>query len=338
MLLDPADFDYQLPTELIANKPSRHRDSCRLLMVDRQTQVLSHHHFSDVLEMLGPGDVLVLNQSKVFPARIYGHKSTGGKVELLLLNTVSSYVWRCLFKPSPKPNTKIVFSDKLVGTVTKDKSIEFNLPKRKVLSILNKIGTTPTPPYIKTVADELTVRKQYQTVYAKQIGSAAAPTAGLHFTKSLLSKLEKKGVQIEYVTLHVGLGTFQSLRPENLETKTLHHESYDIEPEVANRLNMAKKQGKRIIAIGTTSVRTMESAVDHSGNLSKLSGSTNIFIYPGVKFKFVDSMITNFHLPKSSLLMLVTAISSSDLIKKAYSEAISHRYRFFSFGDAMWIV
>lgn len=338
MILDPLDFDYQLPPKLIANKPSTRRDSCRLMIINRKNGSITHKKFSDLLDLLTPNDVLVLNQSKVFPARIYGQKTSGGQVELLLLNATDNFTWEVISRPGLKINTQIIFPRNLNGIIIAENKIKFNLPKNKLFKLLNLIGTTPTPPYIKTESPESIIRKQYQTVYAKDIGSAAAPTAGLHFTKSLLLKLKKNGVQIEYLTLHVGLGTFQPLRKENLANHTLHHEFYEISPAVAGRLNLAKKQGKRIISVGTTSVRTLESAINSTGNLTKLSGSTNLFIYPGIKFNFVDSLITNFHLPQSSLLMLVSALATWPLIQKAYLDAISRRYRFFSFGDAMWII
>jgi len=342
MSLDPANYFYNLPQKLIANQPTKIRDRCRLMCLDRKNGKIYHHKFYDLINILNKNDVLVLNQSKVFPARLFGKKETGGEIEVLLLRQIKSDQWLAISKPRPKVGQQIVFRHKLIGKViqsdpaTGQINLQFNFKNAKFFQILDKIGHTPIPPYISSHQTESQIRSEYQTVYAKETGSAAAPTAGLHFTCKLLSNLKKRGVQIEYITLHVGLGTFQNLRPENLESKTLHSEFYEIKPSVARRLNLAKAEGKRIIAVGTTSVRTLESAT----KLNKLKSgknATNIFIYPGIKFKFVDALITNFHLPESSLLMLVSAFSSKELIMKSYQEAINYKYRFFSFGDAMFI-
>lgn len=343
MSLDINHYDYNLPKCLIANQPSKKRDHCRLLCLDKKTNLVTHHYFYDLVKFLGPNDVLVLNQSKVFPARLFGKKDSGGDVEVLLIRQLNLNTWLAISKPRPKVGKKIIFDKNLIGEVVKSNpvtgqiEIEFNYKNENFFQILDQIGHTPLPSYIKSRQKESQLRKEYQTVYATKIGSAAAPTAGLHFTKDLLSKLKKKGVQIEYITLHVGLGTFQNLRPENIESKTLHTEFYEIESSTAKRLNLAKKNGKRIVAVGTTSVRTLESSLNTKNQIQSGTHTTNIFIYPGFKFKFVDSLITNFHLPKSSLLMLVSAFSSKDQIFFAYKEAIKKKYRFFSFGDAMFI-
>ena len=343
MPLNIDDYEYDLPADLIANKPLPKRDNCRLLCLDKKTNLISHKIFKNLIDLLGKNDILVLNQSKVFPARIFGKKDSGGDIELLLIRQLSSTLWLAISKPRPKVGKKINFDQNLVGKIIKSNpttgqiEIKFNQKNEKFFQILDQIGHTPLPSYIHSCQKESQLRTEYQTVYANTIGSAAAPTAGLHFTKSLLSKLKKRGVQIEYITLHVGLGTFQNLRPENIKTKTLHTEFYEIDIDTAKRLNLAKKEKKRIIAVGTTTIRTLESAIKLDGEIKPGVQSTNIFIYPPFKFKFVDSLITNFHLPKSSLLMLVSAFVSKDQIFLAYKEAIENKYRFFSFGDAMFI-
>jgi S-adenosylmethionine:tRNA ribosyltransferase-isomerase len=347
---DISDFSYNLPPNLFADKPTLPRDHCRLLTLNRQNGDIFHHHFYDLADLLGPNDVLVLNQSKVFPARLFGRKETGGRVEFLLLHQRNTTSWLAISSPLPKINTKIYFDHELTGVITRidpnvgQIEIIFNQPSPNIFSILDLIGQTPIPPYIHTTDSEEIIRKNYQTVYAKTIGSAAAPTAGLHFTKNLLKKLKSRGVAIEYLTLHVGLGTFQKLRPINLIEKKLHTEFFEIDPVTSARLIKAKFQGKRIIAVGTTTLRSLESWA-----INPESDSTDIFIFPPYKFNFVDSLITNFHLPESSLLMLVSAFSSfpnssvkfkkfsNSSIGNAYSVAISKDYRFFSFGDAMWI-
>ncbi len=343
MSLNIKDYFYNLPQSLIADQPCDQRDHCRLLTLNKTTGEINHLHFYNILDLLGSGDVLVLNQSKVFPARIFGKKDSGGVIELLLIRQINSDTWLSISKPRPKLGQKLFFPHNLIGEIIKSDpktgqiQIKFNYKNNQIFQILDKIGHTPIPPYIHSSQTEQQIRSEYQTVYAKEIGSAAAPTAGLHFTKKLLSQLKAKGVQIEYVTLHVGLGTFQNLRPENIESKTLHSEFYEIKPSVAKRLNQAKQTGKRIIAVGTTSVRTLESAVDQNHQIIAGKKSTNIFIYPPYQFKFVDALITNFHLPESSLLMLVSAFAGKDKIFKAYKEAVDQKYRFFSFGDAMFI-
>lgn len=348
MSVDQANFKYHLPPHLIATTPSRPRDACRLMCLDRQTGIIKHGYFFNLIDYLTPNDVLVLNQSKVFPARIFGQKSTGGKVELLLLHQVDRFTWTAISKPGLKPGAKLIFPKDLSGQVTSgivstgEINVKFNQERENFFEILNDIGSTPIPPYINSPTSEINLRRDYQTVYARNVGSAAAPTAGLHFTPDLLTKLKNKGVQIEYITLHVGLGTFQPLRPENIRSKKLHLEHFEITANVAARLQKAKTAGKRIIAVGTTSARALETK-------SPSTNTTDIFIYPPYKFKFIDSLITNFHLPESSLLMMVSAFVShpntpyrfkdflSSSIGKAYTEAIKNEYRFFSFGDACWI-
>lgn len=343
MSLKISDYSYQLPESLIANKPSDKRDHCRLLTLSKNTGQINHLHFYDILNLLTPNDVLVLNQSKVFPARLFGKKDSGGDIEVLLIHQINSDTWMAISKPRPTIGRQIIFDHNLIGQVIESNpttgqiQIKFNYKNNQFFQVLDKIGHTPIPPYIKSNQTEHQIRSEYQTVYAKQTGSAAAPTAGLHFTKKLLSQLKTKGIQIEYVTLHVGLGTFQNLRPENIESKTLHSEFYEIKPAVAKRLNQAKQDGKRIIAVGTTSVRTLESATDKNQQIIPGKKSTNIFIYPPYQFKFVDALITNFHLPESSLLMLVSAFAGKENIFSAYQQAIKNKYRFFSFGDAMFI-
>ena len=344
MSLDLKDYSYNLPKNLVANHPTNCRDHCRLLSLNKTTSEINHLNFFDLKEILGPNDVLILNQSKVFPARLFGQKKTGGKFEILLIRQINIDSWLTISKPRLTIGQELIFNYGLKGQVLKsDKisgqiEIKFNQKHQQFFQTLDKIGHTPIPPYISTKESEIEIRKDYQTVYAKDLGSVAAPTAGLHFTKKLLGDLKNRGVQIEYITLHVGLGTFQNLRPENMTTKTLHQEFYEITPNVANRLNLAKQQGKRIIAVGTTSVRTLESAVDSiSKKIKSGQNSTQIFIYPPYQFKFVDCLITNFHLPESSLLMLVSAFAGKKNILKAYQEAIKEKYRFFSFGDAMFI-
>lgn len=344
MSLKLQDYNFILPKELIANKPASPRDHCLLMSIDSKSKKIAHHKFFDLKKILTPNDVLVLNESKVFPARLFGHKKTGGQIELLLLKQLKSDIWEAISKPRPKVNQELLFPKNLIGKVVKSNSltgeieIKFNYKNEKFFQLLDKIAFTPLPPYISSDQKESKIRKEYQTIYAKEIGSAAAPTAGLHFTKKLLSDLKKKGVQIEYLILHVGLGTFQNLRPENLKSKTLHSEFYEINKDTSKRLNLAKKNGKRIIAVGTTTVRTLESATNPK-TLEIKAGkkSTNIFIYTSYKFKFTDALITNFHLPKSSLLMLVSAFAGRQNILNAYQKAIDKKYRFFSFGDATLI-
>ena len=350
-MLNPTDFDYHLPKNQIANQPLNNRDQSRLLFVDRSSQKLSDHHFFEIENYLGKNDVLVLNQTKVFPARIFGQKSTGGHFEILLAHQISQDTLEALSRPRLKSGLLLNFSSLLSAQIIDSNpdtgliTLKFNQFGTEFYQSLNQLGHTPIPPYIKNSQSEKILRQNYQTIYAKNTGSSAAPTAGLHFTKELLKKLSDRGVQIEYVTLHVGLGTFQPLRLENLKSKTLHTESYFIDPDTINRLNNAKNSGKKITAVGTTTTRCLESFA-----INPTATSTQLFIYPPYKFKFVDSLITNFHLPQSSLLMLVYAfcshpntpqkfsIFSDSLIGQAYLYAVQNDYRFFSFGDAMWII
>jgi len=348
------DYDYQLPEELIAQEALKKRDECRLMSVKptpnpsldragrknisiKNNLLIEEKIFKDIADELGENDVLVLNESRVFPARLIGKKESGGRVELLLLKKVGEKEWEAICRPGLKVRKRLDFGE-LKGEVIKksEETVEIKFEyEGDFWKILEKIGKTPIPPYIHN-NKEKEIRKDYQTVYAATYGSAAAPTAGLHFTEELLQKLMKKGVEVEKVNLHVGLGTFKPITEKNLESGKLHAEFLEIRAEVADRLNLAKKQGKRIIAVGTTSVRSLESMSDETGVLRSGTMETSIFIYPPYKFKFVDSLITNFHLPKSSLLMLIAAMMGEDW-KKVYDLAVKNRYRFFSFGDAMWI-
>lgn len=349
-------FNYDLPKGRIADEPLKQRDMSKLLVVNRAKNQLEHKHFYDLIDLLTPNDVLVLNQSKVFPARLLGNKPTLGRVELLLIQQQSADTWICISHPGLAKGTTIHFPEGCLGTViekvgeTGQLKVQFRFPHQTFFEALEAIGHTPIPAYIDVSLSEKELRECYQTVFAKEIGSAAAPTAGLHFTKELLGIIAKKGIQIEYVTLHVGLGTFQSLREEHFFHNELHREYFEVTRDVAKRLTTAKKQGKRIIAVGTTTTRTLETVAAGSEILSAGSGSTTLFVHPPYRFAFVDSMITNFHLPKSSLLLLVSAFVSypntkakfstfnDSIIGKAYREAIEKKYRFYSFGDAMWIV
>lgn len=339
-----SDFDYNLPKELIAQKPIRPRDHSRLLVLDRKTGEIEHYKFYEIEEFLKKGDVLVLNNSKVIPARLLGKKKeTGGKIEVLLLRKISPCIWKTLLGgKGRKEGLEIEFEGKLSGKIIKKLPqgiwhIKFNFKNRKFEKILDKIGEAPVPPYIKIKDQKSKVKNFYQTVYAKYKGSVAAPTAGFHFTERLMNRLKKKGVQFEYVTLHVGYGTFQPVKEEQIEKHKMHSEYFSITKEVVKRLNKAKKEKRRIIAVGTTSCRVLESALKPYNHKVILHGKTNLFIYPGYKFKFTDALITNFHLPKSTLLMLVSAFAGKNLIKKVYKEAIKKKYRFYSFGDAMMI-
>lgn len=348
------NFDYELPQELIAHSPTEPRDHSKLLVFDKQRGKISHYHFYNLVDLLTLNDVLVFNDTKVFPARLYGQKENSTKVEVLLIRQLNSNTFSAIGKPNLKPPQTIIFSDSLSGKINSKHEdgtfdIEFNQSSQILIQEIDNLGNTPLPPYISSPLTENQARSRYQTVYAKQNGSAAAPTAGLHFTEDLLTKLKQKGVQIEFVTLHVGLGTFQNLRPEQLEIKELHEEHYTLTKTTADSLNQAKKEGKNIIAVGTTTTRVLESATDNHGQLIPQVSTTKIFIQPSYKFKFVDNLITNFHLPKSSLLMLISAFTSSPNTKskfhnflkspigKAYQEAITNSYHFFSFGDSMYI-
>ncbi|MCR4927834.1 MAG: tRNA preQ1(34) S-adenosylmethionine ribosyltransferase-isomerase QueA [Lachnospiraceae bacterium] len=336
-----SDYDYDLPKELIAQDPLEDRSSSRLLVLNKNTGEFSHHCFKDIKEYLRPGDCLVINDTKVIPARLYGRKEeTGAAIEVLLLKRLTGDEWECLVRPGKKlrPGTRVEFGDgKLKGTITGmleegNRKIAFEYDGI-FEEILDELGQMPLPPYI---THELKDKNRYQTVYAKYEGSAAAPTAGLHFTKELLEEIKAMGVEIATVTLHVGLGTFRPVKVDRIEDHHMHSEYYVVEPEQAEKINRAKREGHRIISVGTTSCRTLESAAK-DGFVAAGSGNTEIFIYPGYEFKIIDCLITNFHLPQSTLLMLVSALAGRDNIMAAYKEAVKEKYRFFSFGDAMFI-
>ena len=340
--MDVKDFDYYLPEELIAQDPLEDRSSSRLMVLDKKTGEIQHKIFKDILDYLKPGDCLVLNNTKVIPARLFGVKEgTQAKIEILLLKRKENDIWETLVKPGKKakPGTKIIFGDGLlVGEVIDvvedgNRLIQFSY-EGIFEEILDQLGQMPLPPYITHTLKD---KNRYQTVYAKYDGSAAAPTAGLHFTKELLEKVKAKGVDIAEVTLHVGLGTFRPVKVENVLDHHMHSEFYMVSAEAAEKINATKDRGGRVIAVGTTSTRTLESAADESGRLKEGSGWTEIFIYPGYKFKLIDCLITNFHLPQSTLVMLVSALAGREHVLAAYEEAVKEKYRFFSFGDAMFI-
>ena len=335
------EFDYDLPEELIAQVPIKKRDESRLMVLDRKNKTIEHKKFKDIIEYLEPGDILVRNNTKVIPARLYGNKETGAKVEFLLLNNIEGDIWECIVRPGNKLHigAKVIFGDGLLKAEILD-TMEGGTRKVKFSyegifnEILDKIGLMPLPPYIH---ESLKDNDRYQTVYAKYEGSAAAPTAGLHFTDELLKKLEEKGVIIANVTLHVGIGTFRPVKEENVEEHKMHTEHFYIKKEDAEKINNAKTKGKRVIAVGTTSCRVLETIADEKGLVKETEGDTGIYIYPGYKFKCLDGLITNFHLPQSTLLMLVSALAGKEYIMEAYKEAVKEKYRFFSFGDAMFI-
>ena len=337
------DYDYDLPEELIAQDPLEDRSSSRLMVLDRQTGDVEHRHFTDILEYLHPGDCLVINNTKVIPARLFGVKEdTQAKIEVLLLKRKENDIWETLVKPGKKakPGTKLVFGDGLLTAEVVDvveegnRLIQFHYDGI-FEEILDQLGQMPLPPYI---THQLKDKNRYQTVYAKYDGSAAAPTAGLHFTKELLQKVKDMGVDIAEVTLHVGLGTFRPVKVENVLDHHMHSEFYMVSQEAADKINRAKESGHRVIAVGTTSTRTLEAAADENGRLHETSGWTEIFIYPGYQFKVIDALITNFHLPQSTLVMLVSALAGREHVLHAYEIAVKARYRFFSFGDAMLIL
>lgn len=337
------DFDYNLPEELIAQTPLKERDEARMLVLNAKTGEYKDDYFYDIIDYLNPGDAVVMNDSRVMPARIYGTKpDTGGHLEVLLLNNVEGDKWETLVKPArrAKVGTKISFGNgELTATVTEElehggRMIEFHYDGI-FMEILDKLGEMPLPPYIKEKLDD---PELYQTVYSKEVGSAAAPTAGFHWTKELLQKVEEKGVKLVYLTLHVGLGTFRPVSEENIEDHKMHSEFYRLSEEAAQTLNEVKRNGGRIVATGTTSIRTLETiGTKFNGEIKADSGWTNIFIKPGYEWKVVDAFITNFHLPKSTLVMLVAAFTGRQNILNAYNHAVQERYRFFSFGDAMFI-
>ena len=338
-----SDFYFYLPEELIAQHPLEKRDYSKLMVLDKETGKIEHKHFYNVIEYLNPGDTLVLNNTRVMPARLIGEKAeSGGKIEFLLLKRIEGGKWECLAKPGKraKIGTEFVFGKgklkcKVVDIVEEgNRIIEFSYDGI-FEQVLDELGEMPLPPYITERLDD---KERYQTVYSKEQGSAAAPTAGLHFTKELLEEVKKKGVNIAYVTLHVGLGTFRPVKVDEITDHHMHSEFYQVDEEAAEKINRAKDSGHRVICVGTTSCRTIESAADETGHLKPTSGWTEIFIYPGYKFKILDGLITNFHLPESTLIMLVSALAGREHVLAAYEEAVQERYRFFSFGDAMLIV
>lgn len=337
-----SDFYFDLPEELIAQTPLEDRSNSRLMVLDKETGDIEHKIFKNIIDYLNPGDCLVLNNTRVIPARLIGEKvDTGGKIEFLLLKRTDKDIWQALVKPGKraKVGTKFSFGNgKLIGEVVGLAEEGSRLVKFYYEGIfeevLDELGNMPLPPYI---TERLQERERYQTVYSKHNGSAAAPTAGLHFTEELLEKIKAKGVDIAFVTLHVGLGTFRPVKVDDVLDHEMHSEYYMVEKEAADKINKAKKSGNKVICVGTTSCRTVESASNENGEISEISGWTNIFIYPGYKFKVVDRLITNFHLPESTLIMLVSALSSKDAVLNAYCKAVEEKYRFFSFGDAMLI-
>ena len=336
------DFWYDLPEELIAQTPLERRDGSRLLVLDRESGAMEHRHFYDIADYLNPGDCLVMNDSRVLPARLLGRRPTGGAVEVLLLRDLGGGAWECLVKPGRKMQAgqDVEFGDgALTATVAQvrpdgNRVVQFHY-QGIFLEILERLGKMPLPPYIK---EELRDQERYQTVYSREAGSAAAPTAGLHFTKELLEQVKEKGVKIAHVTLHVGLGTFRPVKVDEITEHHMHSEFYQIEEEAARQINEARDSGHRVICVGTTSCRTVESAADETGRLRACSGWTEIFIYPGYRFKVLDGLITNFHLPESTLIMLVSALAGREHVLAAYEEAVREKYRFFSFGDAMLII
>jgi len=340
--LDIKDFYYDLPQELIAQTPLKDRTASRLMVLDRKSGTIDHKHFYDITDYLNPGDCLVMNNTRVIPARLYGVKEgSGGKIEFLLLNRIDMDSWEIIVKPGKKakPGARFVFGDgllkaEIIETVNDGNRIVKFFWDGVFENILDQLGEMPLPPYI---TEKLEDRERYQTVYSKNNGSAAAPTAGLHFTKELLDKISAKGVKIAYVTLHVGLGTFRPVKSDDVENHKMHSEFYIITEDAANTINETKKAGGRIISVGTTSSRVLETVADKDGFVKTQTGWTDIFIYPPYRFKTVDALITNFHLPESTLLMLVSALAGKENIFRAYEEAVSKKYRFFSFGDAMFI-
>ena len=337
-----SDFDFYLPEELIAQCPLKERDSSRFMVVDRKTGEIEHKVFHDVIDYLEKGDTLVLNNTRVMPARLIGEKEeTGGKIEFLLLKRIEGDKWECLAKPGKKAKVGAMstFGEGKLKAVVREIGLEGNRVIEFIYNgifeeILDELGQMPLPPYIHEKLDD---RERYQTVYSKEKGSAAAPTAGLHFTEDLLEKIREKGVNIAFVTLHVGLGTFRPVKVESIDEHIMHSEYYELDEENAKIINDTKKRGNRVIAVGTTSTRTLETIGNENGEVRAQSGWTNIFIFPGYKFNIVDALITNFHLPESTLIMLVSALAGKENIMNAYKKAVEEKYRFFSFGDSMFI-
>ena len=338
-MLKTSDFNYDLPNELIAQTPASPRDSARMLVYDKKNDKVEHKIFRDIIDYLSPNDVLVINNTRVIPARLFAHKVTGAKIEVFLLKRLNLTDYEVLMKPARKApvGTKLIFSDNLYCDVIENQEdiggriIRFSVASGTLEEELDKIGEIPLPPYIH---EKLEDSEEYQTIYSKIKGSSAAPTAGLHFTEELMQKIRDKGVQIEEVTLDVGLGTFRPVSEENALDHKMHSEKIYVSDEVASRLNKAKAEGKRIVAVGTTTVRTLESAADKKGYIVPVHKETDIFIYPGVKIKFVDALITNFHLPESTLIMLIAAFIGREKTLELYKTAVEEKYRFFSFGDA----
>lgn len=341
-VLELKDFYYDLPKELIAQHPSDVRDECRLMVLNKKTGEIEHKIFKDIINYLNPGDCLVLNDTRVMPARLIGEKEeTGGKIEFLLLKRLQGDMWETLVKPGKraKVGTKFTFGDGILKAEVKkigedgNRVVEFYY-NGIFEEILDKLGEMPLPPYI---TEKLNDKEKYQTVYSKNEGSAAAPTAGLHFTKELLEEIKEKGIEIVFLTLHVGLGTFRPVKVDKIEEHHMHSEYYILSKESADTINKTKENGGRVVSVGTTSTRTLETIGDENGRVKEKSGWTDIFIYPGYKYKIVDALITNFHLPESTLIMLVSALSNREIILNAYETAVKEKYRFFSFGDAMFI-
>ena len=339
--MNVSDFYYDLPEELIAQTPIEKRDESRLMVLNRANQTIEHKTFKDIIDYLEPGDCLVRNNTKVIPARLYGKKATGAKIEFLLLNRIEGDIWECIVRPGHKlkPGTEVEFGDGILKAKVLDvmeggtRKVEFKY-EGIFNEILDKIGLMPLPPYIK---EKLNDKERYQTVYSEHLGSAAAPTAGLHFTKEMLEEIKAKGINIGYVTLHVGLGTFRPVKVDDVTKHTMHTEHYIMPQETADLINETKKNGGRVISVGTTSCRTLESVATKNGCICADEDDTSIFIYPGYEFKCMDALITNFHLPESTLIMLVSAFAGFDNIMNAYNTAVKEKYRFFSFGDAMFI-
>lgn len=349
-----SEYDYNLPEELIAQMPADKRDNSRMMVLNRKDRTISHKHFYDIVDLIEPNTLLVMNNTKVLPARLIGHKDTGAKIEVFLLKQNSKMQdehenWEVLIKPSKrvKPDTIIKISDELSVRAIKrleengEWLVELIFNGNNVLDVLHRNGNIPLPPYIERKIPNEDLKKldfeRYQTVYAKDEGSVAAPTAGLHFTKEILKKLENKGVELAYVTLNVGLGTFRPVQCENVENHKMHSETFEISEKAAEQINRAKVEGKKIVAVGTTTVRTLETAYKKFGCIKACHDHSELFIYPPYEFKVIDNLITNFHLPKSTLLMLVSALAGKDFIFDAYKEAIENKYRFFSYGDCMYI-
>lgn len=337
-----SDFYFDLPDELIAQTPIEPRDHSRLLILDKETGETEHRHFYDIISLLNEGDLLVINDSRVIPARLYGKNEKGGDIEILLLKQLEQDTWEMLVKPGKraKSGNTLSFGDGLLkGEITDvtdegNRICRFSYEASSIYEVLDKIGQMPLPPYI---TEKLTDKERYQTVYSNELGSAAAPTAGLHFTKELMQKIEEKGVKIARVTLHVGLGTFRPVKEDNILDHKMHTEHYYLPKQTADLINETKKNGGRVIAVGTTSCRTLEASASKNGEIREDSDDTSIFIYPGYKFRVIDALITNFHLPESTLIMLISALAGRENVLNAYNEAIREKYRFFSFGDSMFI-